>query len=192
MKSTSYLNVMLGLFVLLCYFSCKNESQTTKSTKEMKAIWSGVPGDPNFSAADKLAIYDVMNAFGVYWDNRNIDDFISLFTDDGYLILPQADGADIQFSREKLKEIGNNRFEEYASAGLQQRHFATNTHFIEQRQDSAHIEQYVLLVAINDEVSLSASASMIYDVWLKKVKGIWKISKYIVRSDVKMDLPKNE
>ena len=41
-----------------------------KKTSNVKD-WSGVIGDPNFNVADRIAINDVIDAYGIYWDNNN-------------------------------------------------------------------------------------------------------------------------
>ena len=51
-------------------------------TEKTNPKWSGSPGDPNFKIADRIAIKDVIDAYGIYWDTNDLDSYLSLFTDD--------------------------------------------------------------------------------------------------------------
>jgi hypothetical protein len=63
-----------------------------KNKKNKKIEWSGVPGDTNFNIADRIAILDVINAYGVYWDENNLKGFFNLFLDDAVRITTDKNG----------------------------------------------------------------------------------------------------
>jgi len=143
--------------------------------QEAKKIWSEIPGDSNISVSDRLAIKDVMNAYALYWDNGDLDSFFGLFTD----------SAVNNMSRERASE----RLDYFKSNGLQRRHLMANTHFLEQNDSTAYIKQYTLLTSTKNEKALTPIATIVYDIWLIKVDGIWKISKRKINFDGELDLP---
>ena len=57
-----------------------------------KTNWSGLIGDSNFNIADRMAINDVIDAYGIYWDTNNLDGYLSLFTDDALGVIYGSDG----------------------------------------------------------------------------------------------------
>jgi hypothetical protein len=63
-----------------------------------------------------------------------------------------------------------------------------NTHFLQQNDSSAYIKQYTLLTSTENEKELKPISTIVYDVWFKKVDGIWKISKYEIGFDGELDV----
>ena len=39
------------------------------------------PGNTSFNSNDRIAIKDVIDAYGFYWDSNNLDGYLSLFID---------------------------------------------------------------------------------------------------------------
>lgn len=149
--------------------------QTNEGAKiETAKAWSGIAGDPNFSLSDRLAIKDVMNAYAFYWDNRDLENFLGLFTK--------------EIRKRMNKEKAQKKLDYFESEKLQRRHLMTNTHFLEQNDSTAYIKQYALLTSTLNEKEFSTITTVVYDVWLVKVDGIWKISQYKFKLDGELDI----
>ena len=87
------------------------------------------------------------------------------------------------------KERTTERLDYFKSNGLQRRHLMANTHFLEQNDSTAYIKQYTLLTSTKSKKELTPISTIVYDVWLIKVDGIWKISKRNMNLDGELDLP---
>ncbi len=157
--------------------SCDSSVEKVHQKQESKKMWSGIPGDPNIGISDRMAIKDVMNAYAFYWDNSDLENFFGLFTDE----------AAKNISKEKTAQ----RFDYFKSNELQRRHLMANTHFLEQNDSTAYIKQYALLTSTKNKKELNPISTIVYDVWLIKVDGIWKISKHNTNLDGKIDMPFN-
>ena len=170
--SRKYLLSILSLIILT---SCDYKLNESESNTRVENKWSGIPGDSNFKLADRIAIIDVMNAYSLYWDNSDLDKFFGLFTHDAL--------------QNMSKEKANERLDYFKTNGLQRRHLMANTHFLEQSDSTAYIKQYTLLTSTKNKIDLTPISTIVYDVWLIKVDGIWKISKRIINFDGELDVP---
>jgi len=173
--------------VLIFIFGCK-ESNHTQLKTPTGSVWSGIPGDPNFQYSDRLAIKDVMDAYSLYWDNSDVDGFFNLFTEDAVRIDSKEGQEDVLIPMQERKTLASERLNYFKSHGLQRRHLMANTHFLQQNESTAYIKQYTLLTSTENEKVLKLLSTIVYDVWLKKVDGIWKISKYKIDLDGKLDI----
>ncbi|WP_299361994.1 nuclear transport factor 2 family protein [Winogradskyella sp.] len=164
--------------VLAVFMLNNSNSQTSRGAKiETGKTWSGIAGDPDFSLSDRLAIKDVMNAYAFYWDSGDLENFLGLFT------------------KERLKTINKEKVQKkldyFKSNKLQRRHLMANTHFLEQNSNTAYIKQYALLASTINKKEFSPVTTVVYDVWLVKLDGIWKISKYNINLDGEIDIKPN-
>ena len=80
-----------------------------KNKKNKKIEWSGVPGDTNFNIADRIAILDVINAYGVYWDENNLKGFFNLFLDDAVRITTDKNGNEKKITKSEEEKIAIER-----------------------------------------------------------------------------------
>ena len=169
------LQLQLLFFIpsLILLANCESVTKETPLKEDPKKTWSGTPGDPNFSVADRLAIKDVMNAYSLYLDDGELEDYFMLFTD------------------KAIKKIGKEstrkKIESFKSRGLKRRHLMANTHFYEQTDSTAYIKQYTLLSGIDNKKEFIPLTTLVYDVWLKKVAGNWKISNRTIAVDATID-----
>lgn len=174
--------------VLMLIAGCERSNRTPSNTAA-GIEWSGIPGDPNFQCADRLAIKDVMQAYSLYWDNSDVERFFKLFTEDATRIDSKDGQEDVLIPVQERKALAIERFNLFKSKGLQRRHLMANTHFLQQNDSSACIKQYTLLTSTENEKELKPLSTIVYDVWLRKVDGIWKISKYKIDLDGELDIP---
>ena len=160
-----------------------------KNKKNKKIEWSGVPGDTNFNIADRIAILDVINAYGVYWDENNLKGFFNLFLDDAVRITTDKNGNEKKTTKSEEEKIAIERQTFFKKNSMQRRHMMHNTHFIKQTENYARVIQYMTLLNTTESEKSNIVSPIIYDFELKKINGIWKISKRKINLDYKLDLP---
>ena len=160
-----------------------------KNKKNKKIEWSGVPGDTNFNIADRIAILDVINAYGVYWDENNLKGFFNLFLDDAVRITTDKNGNEKKTTKSEEEKIAIERQTFFKKNSMQRRHMMHNTHFIKQTENYARVIQYMTLLNTTAGKKSNIVSPIIYDFELKKINGIWKISKRKINLDYKLDLP---
>ena len=155
-----------------------------------KTNWSGRIGDPNFNVADRMAINDVLDAYGIYWDTNNLDGFLSLFTDDALGVIYGSDGKKMTYliKDEAQRAINEERMEFFKINKMQRRHMMSNTMLIELTDDSAHFKKYMMLLTTNNNSETEIVSPIFYDFKLKKIDGIWKITFREINLDRPLDL----
>jgi len=155
-----------------------------------KTNWSGRIGDPNFNVADRMAINDVIDAYGIYWDTNNLDGFLSLFTDDALGVIYGSDGKKMTYliKDEAQRAISEERMEFFKINKMQRRHMMSNTMLIELTDDSAHFKKYMMLLTTNNNSKTEIVSPIFYDFKLKKIDGIWKIGFREINLDRPLDL----
>ena len=161
-----------------------------RKTEKTNLKWSGSPGDPNFKIADRIAIKDVIDAYGIYWDTNDLDSYLSLFTDDAVGVSFNENGKKITVrikdKRKMLKSM--ERMDYFESNGIQRRHMMCNTLILELSESFAHLKQYMILLTTNKNSKVEIVTPIFYDFKLKKTEGIWKISYRLINLDAPLDL----
>ena len=152
--------------------------------------WSGIIGDPNFSIADRIAINDVIDAYGIYWDTNNLDGFLSLFTDDALGVVYGSDGKKMSYliKDEAQRAISEERMKFFKINKMQRRHMMSNTMLIELTDNSAHLKKYMTLLTTNNNSKTEIVSPIFYDFKFKKIDGIWKIGFREINLDRPLDL----
>ena len=117
-----------------------------KNKKNKKIEWSGTPGDSNFNLADRIAIQDVINAYGVYWDQNDLKGFFNLFLDDAIRITTDKNGNEKKITKSEEEIISIERQAFFKKNSMQRRHMMHNTHFIKQTENYARVIQYMTLL----------------------------------------------
>ena len=160
-----------------------------KNKKNKKIEWSGEPGDTNFNIADRIAILDVINAYGVYWDENNLKGFFNLFLDDAVRITTDKNGNEKKTTKSEEEKIAIERQTFFKKNSMQRRHMMHNTHFIKQTENYARVIQYMTLLNTTESKKSNIVSPIIYDFEFYKINDIWKISKRKINLDYKLDLP---
>lgn len=160
-----------------------------KNKKNKKIEWSGEPGDTNFNIADRIAILDVINAYGVYWDENNLKGFFNLFLDDAVRITTDKNGNEKKITKSEEEKIAIERQTFFKKNSMQRRHMMHNTHFIKQTENYARVIQYMTLLNTTENEKSNIVSPIIYDFEFYKINDIWKISKRKINLDYKLDLP---
>ncbi len=146
--------------------------------EKKKTNWSGIVGDPNFNIADRIAINEVIDAYGIYWDTNNLDGYLSLFTDDAIGVSYNSNGEKLTYPiKDEIQTVNNNeRMDYFLENKMQRRHMMSNTLFIELTENYAHLKKYMTLLTTNDNLRTEIVSPVFYDYKFKKIEGIWKIN----------------
>jgi 3-phenylpropionate/cinnamic acid dioxygenase small subunit len=159
-------------------------------TEKTNPKWSGTAGDPNFNIADRIAIKDVIDAYGIYWDTNDLDSYLSLFTEDAVGVSYNDKGEKITVRiKDKRKMLkSKERMDYFESNSMQRRHMMCNTLILELNENFAHLKQYMMLLTTNKSSKVEIVTPIFYDFKLKKTEGIWKISYRQINLDAPLDL----
>jgi hypothetical protein len=147
-------------------------------------------GKTSFSTADRIAIKDVIDAYGFYWDTNNLDGYLSLFTDSAKGVVINVDGNVDNYYIKSDEQIENNknRMDYFIKNQMQRRHMMANTFFIEFTNDYAHLKQYMILMTTNKKEKTEILTPINYVFKLIKLNGIWKIIYREINLDKSLDL----
>ena len=147
-------------------------------------------GKTSFSTADRIAIKDVIDAYGFYWDTNNLDGYLSLFTDSAKGVVINVDGNVDNYYIKSDKQIENNknRMDYFIKNQMQRRHMMANSFFIELTNDYAHLRQYMILMTTNKKEKTEILSPINYVFKLIKLNGTWKIIYREINLDKPLDL----
>jgi len=161
-----------------------------KNKPEKNQIWSGVPGDLNFNINDRIAIKDVIDAYGIYWDTNNLEGYLSLFTDDAIGVHYDENGDKKIYQIKSESEIKKNeeRMNFFINNNMQRRHMMSNSLIIDQSKSFVHLIQYMTLLTTNNKQITEFVTPISYIFKLSKIDDIWKISYREINLDKPLDL----
>ena len=150
-----------------------------------------IVGNTDFNPGDRIAIKNVIDAYGIYWDTNQIDKWMSLFTEDAIdsRILNKKE------SETKIKanfKMYQERMEYFVKNKMQRRHMMANTLFLSQTNSSVDVEQYMMLITTNSNSNTEIVTPIFYKFRFEKNDGIWKINFRQINLDKKLDLPINQ
>jgi len=147
-------------------------------------------GKTSFNTADRIAIKDVIDAYGFYWDTNNLDGYLSLFTDSAKGVVINVDGSVDNYYIKSDEQIENNksRMDYFIKNQMQRRHMMANSFFIELTNDYAHLRQYMILMTTNKKEKTEILTPINYVFKLIKLNGIWKIIYREINLDKPLDL----
>ena len=159
--------------------------------EKTKSNWSGTIGDPNFNIADRIAINDVIDAYGIFWDTNNLDGYLSIFSEDAKGVSYNSSGEKITYSiKDEIEMINSKeRMDYFIDNKMQRRHMMSNIMFIELSENFAHLKKYMTLLTTNNNSKTEIVSPIFYDFKLKKINGIWKITYREINLDKPLDLP---
>ena len=147
-------------------------------------------GKTSFNTADRIAIKDVIDAYGFYWDTNNLNGYLSLFTDSAKGVVIDFDGSVDSYYIKSDEQIENNknRMDYFIKNKMQRRHMMANSFFIELTNDYAHLRQYMILMTTNKKEKTEILTPINYVFKLIKLNGIWKIIYREINLDKPLDL----
>ena len=168
--------ILLPLFILL---SSKFYSQDNVGTT-------------NFNVSDRIAISDVIDAYGFYWDSNNLDKYLSLFTDDA-IGVNYNKGKKVSYKIKSEEQIRSSqeRMSYFIQNDMQRRHMMSNTLILELTEEFADLEQYMTLLTTNQKTNTEFVTPILYIFKLKKINDLWKIAYREIKVDKPLDLELN-
>ncbi len=148
------------------------------------------PGNTNFDSADRIAINDVIDAYGIYWDNNDLEAYLSLFSDDAIGVTYRPNGERVEVSiKNEYSIVAKKRMNFFESNEMQRRKMMANKLFIELNENYAHLHQYMTLLTTNNNLKTEIVTSVLYIFKLIKINGVWKITyREVKNTDAKLDL----
>ena len=149
------------------------------------------PGNTSFNSNDRIAIKDVIDAYGFYWDSNNLDGYLSLFIDKAIGVTINAKGEKDKYYIKSDDQIESNkkRMNFFKINQMQRRHMMANTLILELSESYVHIRQYMTLITTNKKEKTEILTPIDYIFKLKKVEGVWKIIYREINLDKPLDLP---
>ena len=149
------------------------------------------PGNTSFNSNDRIAIKDVIDAYGFYWDSNNLDGYLSLFIDKAIGVTINAKGEKDKYyiKSDKQIESSKKRMNFFKINQMQRRHMMANTLILELSESYAHIRQYMTLMTTNKKEKTEILTPIDYIFKLKKIEGVWKIVYREINLDKPLDLP---
>ena len=161
-----------------------------KNKPEKNQIWSGIPGDLNFNINDRIAIKDVIDAYGIYWDTNDLEGYLSLFTDDAIGVHYDKNGKKKIYQIKSDSEIkkSEERMNFFINNNMQRRHMMSNSLIIDQSKSFVHLIQYMTLLTTNNKQITEFVTPISYIFKLSKIDDIWKISYREIKLDKPLDL----
>ena len=183
--------VSAGAFVYSMGESVEDSDANAKALSEStERLRQSQPGNTDFNAADRIAISDVIDAYGIYWDNNDLVAYLTLFSEDAIGVTYRPDGERVEVGiKDEYSIVAKGRMEHFESNGMQRRKMMANQLFIELEDDYAHLHQYMTLLTTNNAQKTEIVSSVFYVFKLKKVSGVWKITyREVKRTDAKLDL----
>tara|TARA_B100001750_G_scaffold66445_1_gene52785 strand:+ start:672 stop:1199 length:528 start_codon:yes stop_codon:yes gene_type:complete len=148
------------------------------------------PGNTNFNSADRIAINDVIDAYGIHWDNNDLEAYLSLFSDDAIGVTYRPNGERVEAKiKNEYSIIAKERMNYFESNVMQRRKMMANKLFIELNENHAHLHQYMTLLTTNNNSKTEIVSSVFYIFKLKKMAGVWKITyREVKKTDAKLDI----
>ena len=148
------------------------------------------PGNTKINSVDRIAINDVIDAYGIYWDNNDLESYLSLFSDDaiGVTYSPNGERVEVRIKNE-YSIVARERMNYFETNAMQRRKMMANKLFLELNENYAHLHQYMTLLTTNNYLKTEIVSSVFYIFKLKKINGVWKITyREVKKTDAKLDL----
>ena len=147
-------------------------------------------GSTSFNTADRIAIKDVIDAYGFYWDSNNLEGYLSLFSDSAKGVTVDANGNVDQYYIKSDLQVNNGkkRMQYFIENQMQRRHIMANSFFIELTNNYAHLRQYMILLTTNNKKKTEILTAINYVFKLMKFNDTWKIVYREINLDKPLDL----
>mgnify|MGYP002637114994 FL=1 len=157
------------------------------SDNKIVSIPSAPASGPRFAAVpheDYAEIMGVAAAYGRFYDDDRIDDFIDLLTDDAvfHANIPGAVPDEVQ-GREALKGFFGGARETCNTTNVQPRHCTTNVIIANASADAAEVTVTMAYAESTDGGALEFKMIGQYDYHLVKQSGRWSIARWSMRYD---------
>lgn len=139
---------------------------------------------------DRLEILNHVQSFSHFLDERDFDQWQSLFTDDIRFEAFPGDGSRLEIQgKPALLSFFQHRYQKGGLSEGQRRHALSTIRVYEQTADSARVKLYVTISMATDRSELAFVTTGTYDIGLVKTPAGWKAASWQIKSDVKATPP---
>lgn len=143
----------------------------------------GAVGGVAFDAADRLAIINLFGAYAYTYDQNQLDDFRTLFTESPELGLRLPDGTAVSQTVDTVMELLALRKGEFAAQRNQRRHALNSFWFDSQSAEEATGRCYFQVFAIHEGGAPSPDLTGCYEFTAVKQNGVWRFSRWFLVVD---------
>lgn len=170
------LTIPIALTVLLTIAFCQG-GEAKSSTPDSTTRASERAQYTSVSDPDRSEITDLIYRYSYTVDARDIESFVSLFTEDCRWVAHLAERTIVLDSRTKLREHVTTRLKYFTDQGIQTRHLQTNTILTRVNADQVQGVTYVTLLGqVKGEAAPRVISTGIYkDEFVKTEEG-WRFS----------------
>jgi hypothetical protein len=140
-------------------------------------------GSVAFDAADRLAIINLFGAYAYTYDQNQLDDFRTLFTESPDLGLRLRDGTAVSQGIDTVMELLALRKGEFTAQNNQRRHALNSFWFSSQSSEEATGRCYFQVFAVRDGGAPSPDLTGCYEFTAVKHDGVWRFSRWFLVID---------
>ena len=140
------------------------------------------PGVTDFSAAERLAIQNVIASHFLNLDSFEIDTWMTNFAP-GATFVAESGNNRYEWDRAEFEKFFRERFKGFKREGKQRRHIISNILFVEQANQSARVMAKGLLLSTTRGGPAELVGGLTYEGVFIKNEGEWRIAKWTVRAD---------
>ena len=150
----------------------------------MELITNAV-GATDFNTMDRLAVINVLNSYGYFVDELQLDNYFGLFSDSPVVEFWAGDKLITQ-GWEPFKAMAISRQENFRREKIQRRHVLSAPRFEAQGTDEIRGHVYLRLYKVQE-----GKASLVtlgyYTFTAIKQRGEWKLHRWVARVDLMPD-----
>ena len=169
----------LGSFVVTVLLAAASTTGRPLDTEPRRMYAaSASEGKSTFSEADRLAIRDLIDAYGLAFFGYHADASLQLFTADALLVIGKSGSPRRVQSRETFRGFWWDLAASCRRNRDQRRHLISDVTFLEQSDSSAHVRIEGLLTNASMQLPASQVTNLNYEAWFVKQSGEWKISRW--------------
>lgn len=137
------------------------------------------------SLRDRQEIINVLSAYPHYFDEKELDNFLGLFTDEVTFEWYMAgEKVGDMAGKKTFGDVIGPRMDMFAEQNIIRRHTNVNIFIVSQTDTEAHVRMGFVLHSVKDMKELTLISTGTYEGWLVKRNGRWLINRWIDRVDL--------
>jgi 3-phenylpropionate/cinnamic acid dioxygenase small subunit len=130
---------------------------------------------------DRLEIYELISMYAMSYDHHMIDEHVSLFTEDGTLVLTHE-----AVGHEAIRKMTGERRAMIAEKGIQNRHFIVNTVLDEVSEDEVDaVSNFLVTWQFDDKPMPEPNYTGVYIDKIVRTEEGWKFKHRRIQIDQK-------
>ncbi len=168
--------IPIALAFLLLLASCQRDQRVARAVDAARTE-SESPGSVSVKDPDRSDIMDLIYRYSHTVDARDVEGFVSLFTEDCRFVAHLAENPITLDSRVKLREYVTGRIKYFADQGIQTRHLQTNTFLTQIKTDLVQGATYITVTgqAKGDAAPRLISTGIYRDQFVRTTDG-WRFA----------------